>query len=983
MLDVMASFSYSAKPCSDWKGYGRIMTERHTGTVLETDMLLPAIKWMAEQIPGGFFIYRDDDTQEIIYVNNVCLRIFGCETEEQFKTLTGYTFRGLVHPDDYEKIQKSIDEQIADPSHDNLDYVEYRIIRRDKEVRWVDDYGHFTHLPGYGNVYYVFISDITEKHYAEEANYRRSKVYEGMLAQFNAMTDDSLTVFRTNITTGIIEEVRGKDLYPTDIAGGPIAESARVRSESFLVPGDKERYDDIFRLDRLIERYYKGDGPAVFVGYCRRHSGRQCFVKFSGSAAIDPVSGDVFAFGVETEYNTEKVTEVLNQRVLAQQYDMVSYIVGDHYGVVIGDASNIKRGNIFPKQRDGVYSEYICTQVIPSVSETVHDREELKKALSVEMIVQKLEDGDTYIVDVTCEESGELFFKRFTYYQVDREAKFYLLLKSDITDVIREERERNMALADALRAAEEANLAKTAFLSNMSHEIRTPMNAIIGLDSLALRNASLPAETVDYLEKIGASARHLLSLINDILDMSRIESGRTVLRNKEFSFRSMLEQINTMVMSQCKEKGLRYECRIIGGVSDYYIGDDMKLKQVLINILSNAIKFTDAPGSVTMIVERTASYEDQSTLRFVVKDTGIGMDKAFISKIFDSFTQEDGRGSNRYGSTGLGMAITKNIVELMNGTIEVDSKKGSGSEFTVIIPLKTCAQRGLATGYVKPKDMRVLIVDDEEFAAEHARIVLDEVGIKSDTCLSGEDALHMLEVQHTKHEPYNLVLLDWKMPEMDGIEVTKEIRKRYSKETTVIILTSYNWDEIIDEALWAGVDSFLAKPLFASNVIDEFERIVRRNNMSLFREKQRADLKGRNILLAEDILINAEIMKQIITMRDACIDHAENGSIALKMFEKSPLGHYDAILMDVRMPEMDGLEATAAIRALERPDAKTIPIIAMTANAFDEDVQRSLQAGMNAHLSKPVEPDHLYQILEELIWEADEKVPGGNEFVEE
>jgi CheY-like chemotaxis protein len=251
--------------------------------------------------------------------------------------------------------------------------------------------------------------------------------------------------------------------------------------------------------------------------------------------------------------------------------------------------------------------------------------------------------------------------------------------------------------------------------------------------------------------------------------------------------------------------------------------------------------------------------------------------------------------------------------------------------------------------------------------------VLDEAGIKSDICYSGPEAMNMLEVQHAKHEPYNLVLLDWKMPEMDGIEVAGEIRRKYDRETTVIILTSFNWDDIMDEALHIGVDGFLAKPLFASNVIDEFERIARKNNMTLFKEKRRADLKDKRILLAEDVEINAEIMKEIVSMKEALTDHAVNGKAALEMFEQSPVGYYDAILMDVRMPEMDGLEATAAIRALKRPDASRVPIIALTANAFDEDVQRSLQVGMNAHLSKPVEPDHLYRTLEELIWEADEE----------
>ena len=349
------------------------------------------------------------------------------------------------------------------------------------------------------------------------------------------------------------------------------------------------------------------------------------------------------------------------------------------------------------------------------------------------------------------------------------------------------------------------------------------------------------------------------------------------------------------------------------------------------------------------------------------------MDKEFIPKIFDAFSQEDSSRKSRFGATGLGMAITKSIVEMMNGTIAVESEKGKGTLFTVIITLKNCEHSGPQTeNYVDHNKIRVLVIDDEEIAAEHARMVLDETGIHADICLDGKDAMQMVKTQIAKQEPYNLILVDRDMPETNGLDVTKEIRNEFPHENIIILLTAYQWDDIREKAMNAGVDGFLAKPLFASNVIAEFERIARRSNMSLFQEKKRAPLAGCHVLLAEDIELNAEIMMDVLEMEEVETDHAENGRIAVEMFRDNAPGTYDAILMDIRMPEMDGLEAAEAIRAMDRPDAGIIPIIALTANAFDEDVQSSLQVGMNAHLTKPVEPDHLYQTLGELIYESRE-----------
>jgi CheY-like chemotaxis protein len=407
---------------------------------------------------------------------------------------------------------------------------------------------------------------------------------------------------------------------------------------------------------------------------------------------------------------------------------------------------------------------------------------------------------------------------------------------------------------------------------------------------------------------------------------------------------------------------------INGEDDDFYIGDNMKIKQILINILGNAIKFTPEGGKIDFLVEKTASFGGKSTFKFTVKDTGVGISPEFLPKIFDTFSQENSGAANKYGSSGLGMPITKNIVEMMNGEISVESEKGVGTTFFVTITLNDSTRQNTTDEIeINPLTLNVLVIDDDPIACDHAKLVLEKIGIAAETANSGKDALEMIKLKSARQEPYNLIIVDWQMPEMDGVEVTRQIRSILGDDTAIIILTAYNWDEIADAAISAGVDSFIAKPLFSGTLIDEFKNALKKKKALSPMTKEKADLTGRKILLVEDMIVNAEIMMEVLKMRDIEPEHAENGKIAVEMFEKSPVGYYAAILMDMRMPEMDGLEATQTIRKLNRPDAKTIPIIALTANAFDEDVQRSLQSGLNAHLSKPVNPDVLFDTLENLI----------------
>ncbi len=663
----------------------------------------------------------------------------------------------------------------------------------------------------------------------------------------------------------------------------------------------------------------------------------------------------------------------------AQQNSMISALSADYrsvyyvdldadegvcYQAHTGICDGREAGEHFPYE--STFADYAGKYVTESYREEFLrfvQKENLKEALKGKRVISY-----RYLISRDGAESWEMVRFAGVRRPEDREDGIVHAAGASFVDVDEETKKmltESAALATALTAAEDANRAKTAFLSNMSHEIRTPMNAIIGLDSIALNDEETPEKTKEYLRKIDSSAQHLLNIINDILDMSRIESGRMALHNEEFSFQKVLEQVNSMISGQCREKGLNYECRIRGKVDDYYIGDDMKLRQILINILGNAVKFTPEGGSVSLIVEETARFDGKSTLEFVMSDTGIGISKEFLPKIFEAFTQEHVTASSRYGSTGLGLPITKSLVELMNGTISVESEKGSGTTFTVTVTLTESGRSAESSdAELKPGEMTVLVIDDDPVALEHAGLVLGKAGIRCETASSGAEAVEMVELRHARREPYHLILVDWKMPEMDGIETTRRIRSIVGNDSAIIILTSYNWDDVHEEAVQAGVDSFVAKPLFAATVLDEFRLALSKKNEAA---RKKADLKDRRILLAEDMPVNAEIMMMVLSSREMVVDHAENGRIALEKFESHPEGWYDAILMDMRMPEMDGLEATRRIRACGHADSKTIPIIALTANAFDEDVQRSMQAGLNAHLSKPVEPEVLFETLENLI----------------
>ena len=981
------------------------------------------VEEIGRHMPGGFFIYKAEPPEELLYANKAVFDIFGCKDLEEFKTHTGYTFKGMLHPGDYRAVSDSIIEQIR-TSDDKLDYVEYRIIRKDGSVRWVDDYGHYTDTKAYGGIYYVFISDITEKRCQRESAMaaRESAVQKALGDARRAeeenrrLIEEAKTAARiaalTESVTSLLTNMPGLT-FSKDVKTGKYMACNQLFANYACkkTPEEVVGLTDFDIFDEETAKHFVADDkkalsmdkPYVFMESVPDAAGNPYHfqttkLKFTDAAGRQCTLGmcvdisemmEVKAAEAENRVRQQEMEKQLALRdqlleqkkqqdqqsklitALASDYWSVYYLELDRdWGICYQSHSDVDGG--FKVGEDFPYLKAVTDYANAYITDQY--REEFLRFVQPDAIREGLKTqrviSHRYMVRRHGRETYEMVRFAGVRHPEDRDDHMVHAVGACFTDVDAETRkalDQSQALNNALEAAEQANRAKTAFLSNMSHEIRTPMNAIIGLDSIALSDPEISEKTRDNLEKINTSAHHLLNIINDILDMSRIESGRMIIKHEEFSFSKAIEQVNTIISGQCRDKGLDYECRFNGKIDEYYIGDDMKLRQVLINILGNAVKFTPTGGRVRFIVEESARFEGKSTLRFIISDTGIGISREFIPKIFDSFSQEDSSSTSKYGSTGLGMSITKNLVELMNGHIDVESEKGKGTTFTVTVTLAEAGRKTVFTDAdaLTPKDMCVLVIDDDPVACQHAKLVLGQVGVNCEIALSGAEGVEMVRLRHARREPYNLMLVDWKMPGMDGVETTRRIRSIIGNDAAIIILTSYNWDDIAEEAKNAGVDTFVPKPLFAETVMDEFRNAFRKKREGI--RETKPDLRGRRILLAEDVPVNAEIMVMVLAMREIEVDVAENGRIAVEMFASHEVNCYDAILMDMRMPEMDGLEASRRIRAMNRKDARSVPIIALTANAFDEDVQRSLQAGLNAHLSKPVEPDALFATLESLV----------------
>ena len=573
-------------------------------------------------------------------------------------------------------------------------------------------------------------------------------------------------------------------------------------------------------------------------------------------------------------------------------------------------------------------------------------------------------------------EGGENGYHWFSFYLqlMPAAGEDHVILYLRNVDEIRRERENNQrALQDALMLAREANRAKSDFISRMSHDIRTPMNAIIGMTAIAQTNLGTPEKVADCLGKIDVSAKFLLSLINDILDMSKIESGKIVIARSPFDFQGMIRGLGVMFTPQAAQRQLTFRIEMEEHLPAHFVGDELRINQILMNLLGNAVKFTTPGGQVTLRVSRERARDDVTLVRFEVEDTGIGISKEFQERIFDPFEREGPAPGGSLEGTGLGMTITKNLVQLMGGQIFLESELGKGTRFIVELPLEV-EEDGVLTPVSESTfcAMRVLIADDDIITCEHTQQMLRQLGIGSTAWVtSGEQLLQEIRESQDRDEAYDVVLLDWKMPDMDGLETAKALRDLFSSEIRMVLMSACDWSEIEEAARSVGVKYFLSKPLFPQQLQTVLVNLIQERPVKAAPREIR--FSGERVLLVEDNEINLEIAQTFLEMRGLRVDTAQNGQEALDRMAHSEPGAYQVILMDIRMPVMDGIAATRAIRALDHPDAGQIPIVAMTANAFQEDAAHASQIGMNGYLTKPIEPERLYQTLDQLLHHGREK----------
>ncbi len=728
---------------------------------------------------------------------------------------------------------------------------------------------------------------------------------------------------------------------------------------------------------RASIRELKKEGDSVSVEYRVQHKDGK-ILHIMGNVKLLSEKGMPFYQRFLLDCTAQKLQEEKKERLHMELIQALSfdYNIVCFYDLDTGEGSLLRIDENSKQTLGHIFGGKISFQdsLEKYIQEFVYeeDRKMLQDALSQDSLKKELAEKKTYYTNYRTFRNNEM-----KYYQVKivragvwNEGHGIVLGFRSVDEEIRSEMEKKNLLQDALLQANRANKAKSVFLSNMSHDIRTPMNAIVGFTALAITHIDRPDQVEEYLKKIMTSGNHLLSLINDVLDMSRIESGKMHLEEKLCSLPDILHGLRSIVQSDIYAKQLELYIDTVDVLDEDIYCDKLRLNQVLLNLLSNAIKYTPAGGVISMrVMEKPRVSADYGNYEFHIKDTGVGMSEEFISHIFEPFEREKNSTISGIQGTGLGMAITKNIVDMMNGSIEVKSEQGAGSEFIVSVSFRLHSGTKKAKDIPELKNCRALVVDDDFNTCDSVSYMLGQIGMRAEWTLSGREAVLRTRQAVMRKDDYCVYIIDWMLPDMNGVEVTRRIRKETGGNVPVIVLTAYDWSDIEEEAREAGVTAFCSKPLFFSELrscLSSIVNVEEEGQDGTYGQSEPDFFKGR-ILLAEDNELNQEIAEAILEDAGFGVEIAGNGQEAVNMLKASGPGYYQLVLMDVQMPVMNGYEATKVIRGLEEKEHASIPILAMTANAFEEDKQDALMCGMDGHISKPIEIDVLFSTLRKIL----------------
>ena len=811
-----------------------------------------------------------------------------------------------------------------------------------------------------------------------EEERKQTRLQQEQLRIIDALSHEYHSLFKIEAETGKIS------LYRTDGVGmdserlGKLMEAGDYHEvlskyiEIYVHPDDRQKMTYSTRLEVLLERVpeiglYKLDYRRNLDDICS-------YYEMNVAKTVDENNTIIFIMGLR-DVNDEMQKQLEQARLLEAQSEIIEGIGSEYYSVLLVDPETDKVTTYRAEGEDGMaIAEYFkrydnCwSKGIRSYAEeliSVKSRSEFLENLSLEHIRSVGEDYSVTYEKLT--DSGIIYLQaRVSFVRENRGGFVAVVGTRNVDDLIKKERQQEMALQAAYDAAEAANKAKTDFLSNMSHDIRTPMNGIIGMTAIAAAHIDDKARVQDSLKKITQASKHMLSLINEVLDMSKIESGKVDLLEEEFNLSDLIDNLLTMTNSSIEEHNHELSVNISGVTHEAVIGDSLRIQKVFTNLMSNAVKFTPDGGKIKLtITEKPSNQAKVGCYEFVFEDNGMGMSEEFLNQIFEPFARASDDRVNKIQGTGLGMPISRNIVRMMGGDISVESKLNEGSRFTVTMYLKL--QEDVDVRYDKFIDLDVLVADDDILSLESCCGMLDDLGMKAEGVSTGREAVERVILHHEQNRQYFACIIDWKMPDMDGIATTRAIRRAVGKDVPIIIISAYDWSDIEQEARAAGANAFISKPLFRSRLARTFNILVGEDEAE---EQESAvsgigslALSGRRALLVEDNELNAEIAEEILEMTGLEVERAVDGTEAVDMMTASEEGYYDIVFMDIQMPKMNGYDATRAIRVMNRNYCKQIPIVAMTANAFAEDVQAAKTVGMNEHIAKPLDLKSLAKTL--------------------